>query len=340
MAHPVQLTARPRRLRLNASVRGIAQESFLHVEQLAQPIFLVEGSRKKEEIPSMPGIFRYSLDLALPYIDELAQFGIRTLLLFPVVDPSQKDALGSISRDKDFFFFDAIRTIKKTFPALLLATDIALDPYTTHGHDGILGEDGYVLNDETLPLLSAMAIEQAKAGADMVAPSDMMDGRVGYIRRELDAQNFTSTLILAYTAKYASSFYGPFRDCLQSNLQKGSDKKTYQMNPTNINEAIREARFDIAEGADIIMVKPGLPYLDVVRMLSDRFDVPVAVYHVSGEYAALKAAEKLGWLSYEAAMMEQLTAFSRAKASLIITYAALDAAKILAGDHYARSHSK
>ncbi len=318
---------RLRRLRSGSAIRSMVQENFLRPEDFIAPLFIVEGKGKKEEIPSMPDYFRYSLDNLKPELDELVEVGIRAVLLFVKVPDDKKDNKGTEAVNESGLMQQSIRFIKKEYPELFVMTDIALDPYSSYGHDGIV-EDGKILNDETVQVLAKMSVSHAEAGADMVAPSDMMDGRIGAIRKALDEAGFINTGIMAYSAKYASSFYGPFRDALDSAPGFG-DKKNYQMNPANIQEALREVGLDIQEGADIVMVKPGLPYLDVVQAVSSKFDVPVSVYNVSGEYAMIKAAAKSGWLNEEEAMIESLLGFKRAGADLIATYFAKAAAKKL-----------
>ncbi len=291
------------------------------------PLFIMEGEGEKIEIPSMPGYYRYTLDLVMEEIEELKSEGIRSLLLFVKVPESKKDNKGTEALNPEGLMQQSVRAVKERFPDMLVMTDIALDPYSSYGHDGIV-EEGEILNDESVEILSKMAVSHARAGADMVAPSDMMDGRIAAMREALDSEDFKHTGIMAYSAKYASGFYGPFRDALDSAPGFG-DKKTYQMDPANIREAVREAKLDEREGADIVMVKPGLPYLDVVRAVREAVEVPVSVYNVSGEYAMLKAAAEKGWLDEEEAMMEALLGFKRAGADLIATYFAKAASKIL-----------
>jgi len=305
----------------------MVQEHRLHPSDFIAPLFIMEGSRQKEEISSMPGYFRFTLDLLGEEIAELQELGIRSVLLFVKVPDDKKDNKGTEALNQNGLMQKSIRLIKENHPDMYVMTDVALDPYSSYGHDGIV-KDGRILNDESVEVLAQMAVTHAEAGADMVAPSDMMDGRIGAIREALDRNGFTGTGIMAYSAKYASSFYGPFRDALDSAPGFG-DKKTYQMNPANVAEALREAEMDVDEGADIVMVKPGLPYLDVVRSVADHVQVPVSVYNVSGEYAMLKAAAAQGWLNEEEVMMESLLAFKRAGASLIATYFAKEAARLL-----------
>lgn len=305
------------------------QETQLTVDNLIYPLFLVDGSNTKIEINSLPGNYRWSLDLLLKEIEECVELGIRTFVLFPAVSEHLKDTVGSYSYSSDNFYLHAIHKIKNTFPQIVLMSDVALDPYSSDGHDGLV-KDGVILNDETLPILAKMAVAQAQAGIDIVGPSDMMDGRVGVIRSALDESNYTEVSIMSYSAKYASTFYGPFRDALDS-APKSGDKKTYQMNPANRREAMIEAELDIAEGADMLMVKPALCYLDVIHMLNQTFDVPITAYNVSGECAMLYAAAQNGWLDYNTSMAEMLLSIHRAGASGILTYLAKDYAKFVKG---------
>lgn len=318
---------RPRRLRSGSAIRDMAAEHDLKPSDFIAPLFVMEGEKKKEEIASMPGYYRYTLDLLMEEIDELQEAGIRSVLLFVKVPESKKDNEGTEALNADGLMQQSVRAVKEAFPDMLVMTDVALDPYSSFGHDGIV-RDGEIVNDDSVELLARMAVSHAEAGADFVAPSDMMDGRVAAMREALDGKGFTGTGIMAYSAKYASSFYGPFRDALDSAPGFG-DKKTYQMDPRNVREAIREARLDEQEGADIVMVKPGLPYLDVVRAVKQSVEVPVSVYNVSGEYAMLKAAAANGWLDEEEAMMEALIAFKRAGADMIATYFAKQASRLL-----------
>ncbi len=324
MHHSVQ---RPRRLRANPAIRNMVQEHRLHPHDFIAPLFIVDGNDIKQEIESMPGYFRYSLDRLAEELKELVALDIQSVLLFVKVPDHLKDNEGKEALKADGLMQRSIRFIKEEFPQLYVMTDIALDPYSSFGHDGIV-EDGEIINDRTVEVLARMSVSHAQAGADMVAPSDMMDGRVGAIRHALDTAGFTHTGIMSYSAKYASSFYGPFRDALDSAPGFG-DKKTYQMNPANSLEALREVELDIEEGADIVMVKPGLPYLDIVRSVKDTFNIPVSVYHVSGEYAMIKAAARNGWLDEASTMMESLLSFKRAGADLIATYFAKEASKII-----------
>lgn len=320
-------TTRLRRNRQSAAIREMVQENRLHPSDFIAPIFIMEGENKKEEIPSMPEYYRYSLDLLKDELDELVEVGIQSVLLFVKVPDKKKDNKGTEALNDDGLMQQSVWFIKKHYPELLVMTDVAMDPYSSFGHDGIV-EDGEIVNDPSVEVLSKMAVSHAKAGADMVAPSDMMDGRIGAMRKALDEAGFENTGIMAYSAKYASSYYGPFRDALDSAPGFG-DKKTYQMNPANVDEALREVELDIQEGADIVMVKPGMPYLDVVRAVKQNFNIPVSVYNVSGEYAMIKAAAERGWLNEEEAMMEALLGFKRAGADLIATYFAKAAARLL-----------
>ena len=319
---------RPRRLRKNDFTRRLVREHTLSVDDLIYPVFVLEGDKRSEQVSSMPGVERLSLDLLLPVAEECVKLGIPVMALFPVISSHLKTPDGKEATNPNGLVPHVVATLKKHFPELGVMTDVALDPYTSHGQDGLLDESGYILNDPTLAVLTEQALTQAQAGVDIVAPSDMMDGRIGSIRNKLEANGLIHTQIMAYSAKYASAFYGPFRDAVGSakNLGK-SDKKTYQMDPGNTDEAIREVGLDISEGADMVMVKPGMPYLDVVRRVKDTFKVPTFAYQVSGEYAMLKAAALNGWLDHDAVMMESLLAFKRAGADGILTYFAIDAAK-------------
>ncbi len=323
---------RPRRLRATPGVRRLARETRLTPDCLVAPLFVAEGKGIREEISSMPGQYRWSLDALVEEVRELADLGIPGIALFPKIDDALKDPHGSASLNPEGLIPRAIRAVREAAQDMLVIADVALDPYSSHGHDGIVRQ-GRVHNDETLDALARMAVVQANAGADIVAPSDMMDGRVGAIRDALDAAGHTDVAILSYTAKYASAFYGPFRDALDSAPRGGEnvpgDKKTYQMDPANGEEALRELALDLAEGADMTLVKPALPYLDVIYRLRQHSTVPVAAYHVSGEYAMLAAAAENGWIDLEEAMMESLTAIRRAGADIILTYFAKEAAKRL-----------
>ena len=321
---------RPRRLRRDAYTRALVREHRLTSSDLILPVFVLEGQQRTEPVASMPGVHRLSLDQLLPVAEECVQLGIPVMALFPVVDASRKTQDGQEALNPEGLVPTVVRELKRQFPGLGLMTDVALDPYTSHGQDGLIDDAGYVLNDATVAVLAQQAVVQAQAGVDIVAPSDMMDGRVGAIRKALEEAGLIHTRIMAYSAKYASSFYGPFRDAVGSkgNLGK-SDKKNYQMDPANSDEALREVALDIAEGADMVMVKPGMPYLDIVRRVKDEFRVPTFAYQVSGEYAMLKAAAANGWLDHDAVMMESLLAFKRAGADGILTYFARDAARLL-----------
>jgi porphobilinogen synthase len=310
--------------------RRLIQENTLSCSDLIYPVFLLEGKNQTEAVKSMPGVSRMSLDLLLPVAQECVTLGIPVLALFPVISSQLKTPDGQEAFNPNGLVPTAVRELKKHFPTLGIMTDVALDPYTSHGQDGVLDDAGRILNDETTAILVKQAVMHAAAGVDIVAPSDMMDGRIGAIRAALEKQNLIHTRIMAYSAKYASAFYGPFRDAVGSaqNLGK-ADKKTYQMDVANSDEALRELALDISEGADMVMVKPGMPYLDIVRRAKDRFAYPTFAYQVSGEYAMLKAAAQNGWLDHDAVMMESLMAFKRAGADGILTYFALEAARLL-----------
>ncbi len=323
----IDLSRRPRRNRKSEAIRALAQETFLKKEDLIYPLFLIEGENKQEPIASMPGIARLSLDLLLEEIARCMDLGIRAFALFPALPESKKDRFATESYNEEGIYLKAIREIKRQLPEACIISDVAMDPYSSDGHDGLV-ENGKILNDETLEILAKMAVAQARAGVDIVAPSDMMDGRVGYLRQALDAEGFTEVSIMAYTAKYASAFYGPFRDALDS-APKFGDKKTYQMNPANAKEALIEAELDFAEGADFLMVKPALPYLDVIRLLAEHYPLPIAAYNVSGEYAMIKAAAQQGWLDGEKVMLESLLSIKRAGAKIILTYFAKEVAPLL-----------
>lgn len=321
---------RPRRNRKSAVIRDMVEETRLSVKDFMFPLFLLEGNNKKIEVESMPGIHRLTLDHMLREIEECVQLGINSFDIFPVVEEKHKDKMATQSHNDDFFYQKALAKIKEEFPHICVMTDVAMDPYSTDGHDGIVDEDGNILNDETLEILGAMTLSQAQTGIDIIGPSDMMDGRVEYIRDILDENGFEHTSIMSYTAKYASAFYGPFRDALDS-APKSGDKKTYQMNPANLREAMIEAELDEEEGADFLMVKPALAYLDVIKLLRDNFDLPIAAYNVSGEYAMIKAAAQKGWLDGDKTMMESLLSMKRAGSKIILTYFAKEAAQILKG---------
>ena len=321
---------RPRRLRRDAFTRNLVRENAVSANDLIYPVFVVDGKQQRQAVLSMPGVERLSLDLLLPVAEECVRLGIPVMALFPVIDSALKTPDGSEALNPNGLIPRVVRALKKEFPDLGVMTDVALDPFTSHGQDGLPDADGYILNDETVAVLVKQALTQAGAGVDIVAPSDMMDGRIGAIRQALEANHFIHTRIMAYSAKYASAFYGPFRDAVGSaaNLGKGN-KKVYQMDPGNSDDALREVAMDIAEGADMVMVKPGMPYLDIVRRVKDEFKIPTFAYQVSGEYAMLKAAAINGWLDHDAVMMESLLAFKRAGADGILTYFARDAARLL-----------
>ncbi len=329
MTTPFPLS-RPRRLRRDDFSRRLVRENALSVNDLIYPVFVLEGENRREAVASMPGVDRLSLDLLLPVAQECVALGIPVMALFPVISASLKTPDGREATNPKGLIPHVVATLKQHCPTLGIMTDLALDPYTSHGQDGLLDERGYILNDETVAVLEQQALAHAAAGVDIVAPSDMMDGRVGAIRQALEKNGHIHTRIMAYSAKYASAFYGPFRDAVGSAKQLGrSDKKTYQMDPGNSDEALREVALDIAEGADMVMVKPGLPYLDIVRRVKDQFGVPTFAYQVSGEYAMLKAAAQNGWLDHDAVMMESLLAFKRAGADGILTYFAREVAQLL-----------
>ena len=321
-------TSRPRRNRRTPAIRDLVQETHLHASQLISPLFIVEGKEERQMISSMPGVFRYSLDLLLEEVLSLYQVGIRAIDLFCYVPAEKKDGVGSEAVKQGNLLQQAIRLIKQEIPEMCLMVDIALDPFTTHGHDGVINKEGNVDNDATLLILGQMSLLAAEAGADIVAPSDMMDGRVAYIRSVLDSADFSSVGILSYAAKYASAFYGPFRDALNS-APKFGDKKGYQMNPANIREAILECQLDEREGADMLLVKPALPYLDVIAKIREVTTLPLGAYHVSGEYAMVMAAAQNGWLDASLVFEESLMAIKRAGADFILTYAAKQVASIL-----------
>ena len=322
--YPIQ---RNRRLRSSASLRALVQEFSLSPNDFIVPLFVIEGNQTKEEIPSMPGYFRMSTDLLSKQVKTLWSLGLKSVLLFVKVPDALKDNLGTEALNPEGLMQRAIKTVKEATPEMVVMTDVALDPYSSFGHDGIV-EGGKIVNDSTVKVLSKMALSHAQAGADVVAPSDMMDGRILNIRKELEAANFTETVIMSYSAKYASAFYGPFRDALDSAPGFG-DKKTYQMDFRNRKEALIETQRDLEEGADIVMVKPGLAYLDIIRDLREEVAAPIAAYQVSGEYAMLKAAAEKGWLDHDQIMLEQLLSFKRAGASLIASYFAEEAVKLI-----------
>lgn len=321
----INLPHRPRRNRKNAAIRNLVQENSVTVNDLIFPLFLIDGKNKKTEVKSMPGIFRLSSDLLLKEIESCLKLGISTFDIFPALEDKFKDKRATESLNKKGLYLSTIREIKKKFPEAVIMTDVAMDPYSSDGHDGFV-KNGKILNDETLEILSRMAVAQAEAGADIIGPSDMMDGRVGYIREALDENNFTDVSIMSYTAKYASAFYGPFRDALDS-APKFGDKKTYQMDPANSKEALKEAELDYQEGADFLMVKPAMAYLDIIKLLNDNFTLPIAAYNVSGEYAMIKAAAAKGWIDGDRARDELLLSIKRAGASVILTYFAKEFAE-------------
>lgn len=319
------MNIRPRRNRKSAAIRNMVEETHLGVQHLIYPIFLKDGKNIKEEIASLPNNYRWSLDQLIPEIETCMNLGIYTYDLFPAVDESLKDTIASYSYADDNFYLNAIRKLKETFPEIAIMSDVAMDPYSSDGHDGLV-VDGRIVNDETLPILARMSVAQAQAGVDIIGPSDMMDGRVGYIREALDLAGFTDTSIMSYTAKYASAFYGPFRDALNS-APKAGDKKSYQMNPANQREALLEAQLDFEEGADMLMVKPALCYLDIIHLLKQQFPIPITAYNVSGECAMVHAAAQNGWLNYDLAVYEMLLSIRRAGADGILTYFAKDFAQ-------------
>ncbi len=318
---------RMRRLRSSQWIRDLVEEHSISIKDLIWPVFVIEGKNKRESIASMPNIYRYSIDLLIEEVKKAYDLGIPAIAIFPITPNEKKTNCGKESYNPDNLVCRAIREIKSSVPKIGIITDVALDPYTSHGHDGIV-KDGIILNDESVDVLCQQALVQAKAGADIVAPSDMMDGRVKEIRKALDLSN-KNTMIMAYSAKYASAFYGPFRDAVNSSSCLKGDKKTYQMNPANGNEALHEVALDIQEGADMVMVKPGIPYLDIIVKVKEQFKTPTFAYHVSGEYAMLRAACDNGWLDYESAVMETMISFKRAGCDGILTYSARDIATIL-----------
>ena len=319
------MNQRPRRNRKSVAIRSMLSEAQVKSSDLIYPLFIVDGSHIKDEIPSMPNIFRWSLDLLLKEVEECMNLGITNFVLFPAVDDNLKDTTATYSYSSKNFYLKAITSIKKLFPECCLMSDVAMDPYSSDGHDGLV-KNGKILNDQTLPILANMSIAQADAGIDIIGPSDMMDGRIGYIREALDKNGHQEVSIMSYTAKYASAFYGPFRDALDS-APKSGDKKTYQMDPSNKKEALIEAELDTIEGADFLMVKPALCYLDVIQTLKNNMDLPIAAYNVSGEYAMIHAASEKGWLDYNATFNESLLSIKRAGADIILTYFAKDFAK-------------
>ena len=317
---------RPRRNRSSAAIRTMVEENRLSVKDLLFPLFVMDGKNTQTEIKSMPGIYRYTTDLLLKEIETCVNLGITSFALFPQVEEARKDSLATESHRQGSLYLESIHAVASRFPEISLLTDVAMDPYSSDGHDGIV-KNGEILNDETLEVLAKMAVAQAQAGSKLIGPSDMMDGRVGYLRESLDDAGFTNVGIMAYSAKYASAFYGPFRDALES-APKFGDKKTYQMNPANSREALREAELDELEGADFLMVKPALAYLDIISLLRDNTNLPIAAYNVSGEYAMVKAAAANGWIDGEKAMLESLLSMKRAGAQVILTYFAKEFAQL------------
>lgn len=326
--NPLALSHRPRRLRRTPALRQMVRETQLSVDDLIYPLFVMAGEGQKVEIASMPGCYRYSKDLLLQEVQAAFELGIKAIALFPVISADKKDHTGSESYNPDGLVQQTLKVVKQEVPGIVAIADVALDPFTTHGHDGLVDETGKILNDSTVAVLVKMALSQAAAGVDMVAPSDMMDGRVGAIRQALDTAGYIDVGILAYSAKYASAYYGPFRDALDS--APDGDKKTYQMDPANATEALKEVDLDVAEGADIVMVKPALAYLDIIRRVREQTQLPVAAYNVSGEYAMIKAAGQQGWIDEKQVILETLTSIKRAGADLILTYFAKEVALMLA----------
>ena len=326
-------STRLRRNRKNSWVRRLTAETKLSVDDLIWPTFVVEGTNQSQTVESMPGISRYSIDILIDEIGSAQENGIPLVAIFPQIDDSLKHSDGREATNPENLLCRAVREVKRQIPNIGILCDVALDPYNSDGHDGVLRE-GKILNDKTLEILGAQAIVQAEAGCDIIGPSDMMDGRVGFIRSVLDQNKFEDVSIMAYSAKYASAFYGPFRDAIGSNNSLKGDKKTYQMAPTNTDEALRETAMDIFEGADMVMIKPGLPYLDIIRRIKDSFKVPTYAYHVSGEYAMLQAAVQNNWIDYNSAIIEMLISFKRAGANGVLTYSARDIAKLIGRDNY------
>jgi porphobilinogen synthase len=324
----IDLTRRPRRNRKSAAIRALVQETRLHPSSLVAPFFMIEGNNTRQEISSMPGVDRISIDLAVKEAAALYALGIRAIDLFTVVSSEKKDYRGSEALNPNNLLTRTIRAVKKEVPEMCVMVDVALDPFTDHGHDGVVDENGNIINDATLRVLGDMSSLCAGAGADIIAPSDMMDGRVGYIRHQLDNEGFTEVSILSYAAKYASSFYGPFRDALHS-APKFGDKKTYQMNPANSREAMLECSLDEWEGADMLLIKPALPYLDIIAKAREQTELPIAAYHVSGEYAMIMAAAQNGWIDGDRVLMESLISIKRAGATFILTYGAKKAAELI-----------
>jgi porphobilinogen synthase len=327
---PAYPAIRMRRMRRDPFSRALMRENTLSPSDLIYPVFILDGANQRQQVASMPGVERLSVDLLMGVAEECVALGIPVLALFPVVDASLKTYDGVEATNPEGLIPRAVRELKRRFPQLGIMTDVALDPYTTHGQDGLPDENGYIVNEKTIQMLIRQALAQAEAGVDIVAPSDMMDGRIGAIRTALEEAGHIHTRIMAYSAKYASAFYGPFRDAVGSAANLGkADKNTYQMDPANTDEALREVELDLAEGADMVMVKPGMPYLDVVRRVKDEFKVPTFAYQVSGEYAMLKAAAANGWLDHDKVVMESMMAFKRAGADAVLTYFALDVARLL-----------
>jgi porphobilinogen synthase len=328
--HAQYPAVRPRRMRRDPFSRALMRENTITASDLIYPVFILDGDNQRQQVASMPGVERVSIDLLMDVAAECVQLGIPVLALFPVVDASLKTYDGVEATNPDGLVPRAVRALKSRFPELGVLTDVALDPYTTHGQDGLPDENGYIVNEKTIQMLIKQALAQAEAGVDVVAPSDMMDGRIGAIRSALEDAGYIHTRIMAYSAKFASAFYGPFRDAVGSSTNLGkADKNTYQMDPANSDEALREVALDLAEGADMVMVKPGMPYLDIVRRVKDEFKVPTFAYQVSGEYAMLKAAAQNGWLDHDKVMMESMMAFKRAGADGVLTYFARDIARLL-----------
>ena len=330
---PIFPSTRLRRNRKNDWVRRLTAETKLSVDDLIWPTFVVEGSNQSQSVDSMPGVYRYSIDILVDQISLAEECGIPLVAIFPQIDDRLKHSDGREAINPENLLCRAVREVKRQIPNIGVLCDVALDPYNSDGHDGIF-RDGKILNDETLDILGSQAIVQAEAGCDIIGPSDMMDGRIGFIRSILDQNNFGDVNIMAYSAKYASAFYGPFRDAIGSSNALKGDKKTYQMAPTNTDEALRETGMDLFEGADMVMIKPGLPYLDIIRRIKDSFKVPTYAYHVSGEYAMLQAAVQNNWIDYHSAIIEMLISFKRAGANGVLTYSARDVAKLIGRDQY------
>ncbi len=321
---------RMRRLRSAPWIRNLVEETKITPHDMIWPVFVIEGENTRESIPSMPGVERYSIDLLVKEVKQAQELGIPAIALFPITPAEKKTNDGAESFNPDNLICRTIKAIKDAVPEIGIITDVALDPYTSHGHDGVINDAGEILNDQSVEILCRQALTQAEAGADVIAPSDMMDGRIAAIRGALEDNNLKNTMIMSYAAKYASAFYGPFRDAVQSSGFLKGDKKTYQMNPANTDEALHEVTLDLQEGADMVMVKPGMPYLDIVRNVKQTFNVPTFAYHVSGEYAMMRAACDNGWLDYDKTVIETMTAFKRAGTDGILTYCARDVAELLA----------